>query len=146
MTTFEPTSGIYVLEVQLGVIKVGLSGDTDRRIGTHLRNARSIGADPYRWQVVPCPAALLRDAERAAHAAVLKLGGQPQARTPEVFGSVYYNDVLSTVQMAVSEVVEYAAALDRLRALPVTELEHSLRHSPDDIAFVVRRLVSAVAS
>lgn len=143
MTSVEATSGIYVIEVQHGVVKVGLSGDTDRRISTHLRNARGLGADPYRWHVVPCPEGLLRPAERAAHAAVRGVGGSPQARTPEVFSGVYYNAALVAVQAAVGGVAETAAALDRLRALEPFRFDGLLSGLPADVALVVAAAVQA---
>lgn len=107
-------SGIYVIEISTGVIKVGLSEDTDRRIATHIRNARGLGADPYRYEVVSCPEDLLRYAERAAHKVTRRLGGVAQPHTPEVFTGVYFNQVLLAVMRAVELTLEYEAALDRL--------------------------------
>jgi hypothetical protein len=146
VTTFEPTAGIYVIEVSHGVVKVGLSADTDRRIATHLRNARGLGADPYRWHVIPCPADVLREAERAAHTAVRAAGGSAQARTPEVFTGVYYTPALAAAQAAVEQVVARAAALSRLRALSPAELDRELRYCSADVAVVVRHLVAEAAT
>jgi hypothetical protein len=145
VSTFEPASGIYVIEVQHGVVKVGLSADTDRRIGTHLRNARGLGADPYRWHTITCPATLLREAEKAAHTAVRALGGHPQARTPEVFTGVYYNPALQAVQDAVTAVVEHAAALEWVRTRTVVELDDALAGAHPNVAVVVRRLAEDAA-
>lgn len=132
------TPGIYVIEVRHGVVKVGLSGDTDRRIATHLRNARGLGADPYRWQVIPCPEQLLRPAERAAHRAVTGMGGTAQARTPEVFADVYYNPVLDQVRGTVQDVIEHAAAVERLRAMSAANLALTLFDAHPDVAIVAR--------
>lgn len=107
-------SGIYVIEISIGVIKVGLSEDTDRRIATHIRNARGLGADPYRFEVVRCPEDLLRHAERAAHKVTRGLGGVVQSHTPEVFTGVYFNPVLLAVMRAVELTLEYEAALEAL--------------------------------
>lgn len=138
----QATSGIYVIEVSHGVVKVGMSGDTDRRIATHLRNARGLGADPYRWLVIDCPTHLLRDAERAAHAAVRGIGGQAQARTPEVFTDVYFNPAWAAVNTAVDRVVKTEAALNRLRALPADELNEILVQVPTDVALVCRSVLA----
>jgi len=141
VTTMVAVPGIYVIEVQHGVVKVGLSGDTERRISTHLRNARGLGADPYRWLVIDCPNHLLREAERAAHAAVRGIGGTPQARTPEVFTDVYFNPAWEAARGAVAVVVETDAALARLRALDVSRFEQLMVTLPGDVALVVASVV-----
>lgn len=106
--------GLYVIEISLGVIKVGLSEDTDRRIATHIRNARGLGADPYRYEPVPCAEHLLRLAETTAHRVVRSMGGIAQAHTPEVFTGVYFNDVLLKVMAVVDLVNYFDGAVDRL--------------------------------
>lgn len=140
MTSMIANAGIYVIEVSHGVVKVGQSADTDRRISTHLRNARGLGADPYRHAVIPCPPELLREAEKAAHTAVHNIGGNAQARTPEVFTGVYYNPVLNTVRDAVNDVVEHANARARIKAMNPAQLDVLLAGTHPDVALVVRRL------
>ena len=142
-TPLTATTGIYVIEVSHGVIKIGMSADTDRRISTHLRNARGLGADPYRHAVVECPSELLREAEKAAHAAARAIGGTAQARTPEVFCDVFYNPALAAVRVAVTGVIEHAEALARLRALDDRHLDSLLTGSHPDVATVTRRAVRA---
>jgi hypothetical protein len=106
--------GLYVIEISLGVIKVGLSEDTDRRIQTHIRHARGLGADPYRYEPVPCAQHLLRLAESTAHRVVRNMGGVAQTHTPEVFSGVYFNDVLLKVMAVVDLVNYFDGAVDRL--------------------------------
>jgi hypothetical protein len=106
--------GLYVIEISLGVIKVGLSEDTDRRIATHIRNARGLGADPYRYESIPCAEHLLRLAESTAHRVVRAMGGIAQAHTPEVFTGVYFNPVLLKVMSVVDLVNYFDDAVDRL--------------------------------
>lgn len=133
--------GVYVIEVRQGLVKVGRSQDTDTRIRTHLRNARSIGADPYRYKVIPVPVELLVVAEREAHAAVRALGGSSSARADEVFAEVYYNPALAAVQGAVDALLDYARAKAWLAGLSDAELEREMGNAADDVKLVLRRLV-----
>lgn len=133
--------GIYVIEMSHGLVKVGRSQDTDTRIKTHLRNARSVGHDPYRYKVLPVPDELLVVAEREAHAAVRAAGGVASARANEVFSGVYYNPALMVAQRAVGELLEYAAAKARLVELSSLDLEREMGNAADDVKVVVRRLL-----
>jgi hypothetical protein len=144
MMTFveDKSPGIYVIEVRQGVVKVGRSQDTDTRIKTHIRNARSVGQDPYRYRVLPVPEDLLVVAERDAHRAVRELGGQPSARATEVFTDVYYNPALAVVTEAVEGLMGYVLAKERLSALNAEDLDGQLAHSPPDVQVVVRRLLA----
>jgi hypothetical protein len=136
------TAGIYVIELGPDTVKVGRSGDVDKRIATHLRHARGHGLDPYRYAAIPAPPELLCQAERECHGAVRTMGGQ-ETRSPEVFAGVHYNPVLMLVNRVVGEVSAYAASLARLRGLSSVQLEAELVTSSPDVRAVVRRLVAS---
>lgn len=143
MTTTEAavTPGLYVIELGPDSVKVGRSGNVDKRLATHLRHARGHGLDPYRYIGVPCPDRLLVRAEREAHLAVQAAGGQP-TRSPEVFASVYYNPALVVVQAVVAELVAYEEALAWLSSRTAAALDFVLSDCCDAVKRVVRRAVA----
>ncbi len=133
--------GIYVIEVQRGVIKVGMSKDTDARIATHLRNARGLGQDPYRYTAIEVPAELLRSVERRCHAAMLASGAEAAPRSPEVFSGTNFSLATAIVKSECEDCVEYEEAMGRLGLLGSAALEESLGSAARDVRLVVRRLV-----
>jgi len=141
----EHTAGLYVFEIGPDTVKVGRSGNVDKRLATHLRHARGHGLDPYRYAAVPCPDHLLVRAEREAHNAVRAAGGQ-DTRSPEVFAGVYYNPVLATVQNVVDDLTAYEEALAWLRTRTPNALDFVLSDCCDAVKRVVRRAVAEASS
>lgn len=138
------TAGLYVIELGPDTIKVGRSGNVDKRLATHLRHARGHGMDPYRYSGVPCPEHLLVRAEREAHAAVRANGGEP-TRSPEVFAGVYFNPVLALVQTVTAELIAYEEALAWLRTRTPNALNFVLSDCCDAVKRVVRRVIAEAA-
>jgi hypothetical protein len=135
------TPGIYVIELTPHQIKVGLSKDTDKRLATHLRNARGLGHDPYRYRAFEVPEHLLRLTEKKAHKAILIAGGVSAPRSPEVFTGVYYNPVLSLVERVCLDICEYESAIERLAALSPVELSRALGNASHDVRTVTMGLL-----
>lgn len=131
-------SGIYVIELAHGSIKVGRSGNVEKRLATHLRHARGHGLDPYRFDSFPVEPHLLNQAERECHQAVAAAGGAAAPHSPEVFSGVYYSPVRDLVQRTVTDINEHAAALARLRALDPPALDMVLAGVPRDVNLVLR--------
>lgn len=143
MTTTETaiTPGLYVIELGPDSVKVGRSGNVEKRLATHLRHARGHGLDPYRYSGVPCPEHLLVRAEREAHLAVQAAGGQ-STRSPEVFAGVYYNPALTVVGRAVADLLAYEDALRWLCKQTPAALDELLGRCPNAVARVMRRVVA----
>jgi len=135
-------SGVYVIELAPGSIKVGRSGNVDKRLETHLRHARGHGLDPYRWDAFVVEPQLLVQAERECHQAITASGGTAAPHSPEVFSGVFYTPTRELVERTIADINDHAEALARLRALDPPALDMLLAGVPRDVNIVLRRALA----